>query len=98
MTIGAPDQLCCCSVHCSPGKERRLAVAEMKVRAALYASGLTDGDEIHGDPGGTDADYIAPFAAYLPEALVTAGFRITVRLGDAGRLVTVVHKQKEGAI
>lgn len=94
MTVGAPDQLCRCPVHCTPGPAGRLARAELGLRARYYAEALTDGEDIDGDIGGVDAEYIAPFAQYLPEALIAAGFSIHARL-ERGRVITTVRKPKE---
>ena len=90
MTVGAPDQLCKCPCVCKPGP----LAARLRDLARRYASALTDGEDIDGDVGGTDADYIAPFAQYLPEALIAAGFSIHARL-ERGRVITTVRRQRE---
>lgn len=94
MTVGAPDQLCKCPTHCVPSPARRLATSELRRRALEYVATLTDGSEIHADIGGIDSDYVAPFAEFLPEMMIAAGFAIGTRLDHAGRVVTIA-KTKE---
>ena len=96
MTIGAPDQLCKCPVHCTPGPVGRLAALELRRRAAEYAAALVDNDTIDDDIEGADRAYVAPFREYLYEALIAAEFRIEVKLDpELHRVVTIVHKQGE---
>lgn len=92
MTVGAPDQLCRCPIHCTPGPRGVLDEANRRLQAARYAATLTDGEEIDGDYGGTDYEFTQPFAKYLPEALSAAGFRIIARLDrKSGRMMTQVR-------
>jgi hypothetical protein len=82
---------------CTCGAKNPLLVeARLRLQAAEYASALADGSNIDGDPGGIDAEHIAPFADYLPEALVQAGFRLTATFDDElRRLITTVYKRKD---
>ena len=77
--------------HCACNTVGTLATADLVTRATYYAHALTDGDTIDDDVGGVDADYVAPFREYLPEALMAAGFRITARLVQS-RVVTTVYR------
>lgn len=83
-----------CRCRCSCNDAGPLALAELKLRAAAYASTLTDGSVIYGDTGGMDADYIAPFAQFLPEAVSALGFRMHARLED-GRVVTEIKRNEQ---
>lgn len=82
---------------CTCGAKHPLLVeARLRLQAAEYASTLVDGSNIDGDAGGIDAEHIAPFVDYLPEALVQAGFRLTVTFdNERRRLITTVYKRKE---
>lgn len=77
--------------HCVCNADGSLVRAELRLRAAEYADALADGSTIDDDVGGTDADYIAPFRDFLPEALQDAGFTMTVA-NVGGRVVTTVHR------
>lgn len=77
----------CPNCLCEPGP----LAARLRMVADLYVSALTDGETIDDDLGGTDAAYVAPFRAYLPEALQAAGFSMTVALVGK-RVVTTVHR------
>ena len=81
---------CACACVC---KDPGPLAARLRLAAQQYVACLTDGEEIDGDPGGADEEYIRPFAAYLPEALVEAGFKIYARLDrEAGRVMTQVRR------
>lgn len=81
-----------CACRCTCNDPGPLA-ERLRFAAQQYASALTDGEEIDGDHGGTDAEFVAPFAKYLPEALLAAGFSIHARLDKAsGRLMTQVRR------
>lgn len=90
--IGAPeDRLCRCPCYCTPGPKGLLAEATARLQAARYAATLTDGEDIDAEYGGTDYEYVSAFAAYLPEALIAAGFSIHARL-EAGRVINTVRR------
>jgi hypothetical protein len=92
--VTAPDQLCVCPVHCTPGPAGKLREATARVAAARYAAALIDGEDIDGEHGGTDYEFTRSFAAHLPEALHAAGFSIHARL-EAGRVINTVRRRKE---
>lgn len=77
--------------------EHRLLMGALQLRAAEYVASMGEsGGNIDGDPGGIDHERIAPFADYLPEALVAAGFRLRVTFdNDLRRLITTAYKPKE---
>ena len=81
-----------CGCPCTCNNAGPLAVLELRRRAFWYAEQLTDGDEIDET---TDGAHVAPFAAYLPEAIVARGMRMTVRLVGSGLVTTVHDSHKE---
>ena len=85
-------------VSCTCGAKNPLLVeARLRLQAAEYAATLVDGDNIDSDVGGIDAEYIAPFSDFLPEQIVAAGFRLTVKVDNGlRRLITTAHKREEG--
>lgn len=86
MTVGAPDQLCKCPVHCVAGPAGKLREATARLQAAQYVAGLLSGDEIHMD---IDGAAVAPFWNYLFEAIADAGLSVSVRTEDGTTIYTV---------
>lgn len=96
MNATSPRPNHCPSCTCG-AKHPLLVEARMRLQAVEYVAALGEsGGNIDGDPGGVDHERIAPFADYLPEALVAAGFRLRVTFdNDLRRLITTAYKREE---